>query len=201
MNAITSAAVTGPGGEPLFTRPGHRTSWRRFPTAGKSSRSARTCFCLRAPPCGSVASPATPSIHAQPTSRFPCACERAAAQLPAPQDRPPSGRDRATEPRSARRSRIWAATRRRTSCAAASTHCEGRASITSFQARTSIWSSSLGGAGRPLPGTIGTIERSASERLGMTWKSLPPLAPNTKNSTPNSLKGLMSSNYVQLSAR
>ena len=60
----------------------------------------------------------------------------------------------------------------------ASIHWPGKASTTSFQALASIGSSALGGSGRPLPGSIGTIERSASERRGIT-RSIPPCGDRT----------------------
>ena len=48
----------------------------------------------------------------------------------------------------------------------------------------------FGGSGRPLPGSMGTIERSASERRGMARESLHPLALNRENPPANALKSL-----------
>src|SRR5580692_7968039 len=42
--------------------------------------------------------------------------------------------------------------------------------MTSRQKRASAWSSSAGGSGRPLPGTIGTSEMSAADRRGIGGK-------------------------------
>jgi hypothetical protein len=47
----------------------------------------------------------------------------------------------------------------------------------------------LGRSGRPLPGSKGTIERSASERRGMTPTTLQHPARNPKNLARNPLKG------------